>query len=188
MLSLWARVDLGVKAVKGYSAFPKAPALLEPHNQIFSIIYRAHIWGLSMDDNIYIYIYIYIYIQKSYALAQKINQKRTEPKIYSDFSSRCHLSLKLSYEYSVKTLSPQGPKYWAHYALNILIFILIKTNFWSTVFLSNLDCLSFQIVDQSLQNMSRIKYIYNYLIPSNLQSGTLTFKFTCLLLKPFGCF
>ena len=29
-----ARVDLGAMAVKGYSAFPKVPALLEPHHQI----------------------------------------------------------------------------------------------------------------------------------------------------------
>ena len=29
-----ARVDLGAMAMKGYSAFPKAPALLEPHHQI----------------------------------------------------------------------------------------------------------------------------------------------------------
>ena len=34
MLPLQARVDLGAMAVKGYSAFPKAPALLEPHQQI----------------------------------------------------------------------------------------------------------------------------------------------------------
>ena len=34
MLPLWARVDLTVMAMKGYSAFPKAPALLEPHHQI----------------------------------------------------------------------------------------------------------------------------------------------------------
>ena len=33
-LQLWARVDLGVMAMKGYSAFPKALALLEPHHQI----------------------------------------------------------------------------------------------------------------------------------------------------------
>ena len=31
VLPLQARVDLGVMAIKGYSAFPKAPALLEPH-------------------------------------------------------------------------------------------------------------------------------------------------------------
>ena len=30
MLPLQARVDLGAMAMKGYSAFPKAPALLEP--------------------------------------------------------------------------------------------------------------------------------------------------------------
>ena len=33
-LSLRARVDLGVIAMKGYSAFPKAAVLLEPHHQI----------------------------------------------------------------------------------------------------------------------------------------------------------
>ena len=34
VLPLWARVDLGAMAIKGYSAFPKAPTLLEPHPQI----------------------------------------------------------------------------------------------------------------------------------------------------------
>ena len=34
VLPLWARVDLGAMVMKGYSAFPKAPALLEPHHQI----------------------------------------------------------------------------------------------------------------------------------------------------------
>ena len=34
MLPLQARVDLGAMAMKGYSAFPKALALLEPHHQI----------------------------------------------------------------------------------------------------------------------------------------------------------
>ena len=33
MLLLRARVDFEVMAMKGYSAFPKAPALLEPHHQ-----------------------------------------------------------------------------------------------------------------------------------------------------------
>ena len=32
LLPLQARVDLGVIAVKGYSAFPKVPALVEPHD------------------------------------------------------------------------------------------------------------------------------------------------------------
>ena len=36
MLPLQASVDLGAMAMKGYSAFPKAPALLEPHHQIVS--------------------------------------------------------------------------------------------------------------------------------------------------------
>ena len=34
VLPLRARVNLGTMAMKGYSAFPKAPALLEPHHQI----------------------------------------------------------------------------------------------------------------------------------------------------------
>ena len=34
LLPLQVRLDLKVMAMKGYSAFPKAPALLEPHHQI----------------------------------------------------------------------------------------------------------------------------------------------------------
>ena len=34
MLPLWARGDLGAMAIKWYSSFPKAPVLLEPHQQI----------------------------------------------------------------------------------------------------------------------------------------------------------
>ena len=34
MLPLWARVDLGVMAMKEYFAFPKAPVLLEPQHEI----------------------------------------------------------------------------------------------------------------------------------------------------------
>ena len=33
VLPLRTRVDLGAIAMKGYSAFPKAPVLLEPHHQ-----------------------------------------------------------------------------------------------------------------------------------------------------------
>ena len=40
MLPLRARVDLGAMARKGYSAFPKAPALLALHHQIVYLIYR----------------------------------------------------------------------------------------------------------------------------------------------------
>ena len=36
MLSLWARVDQGVMTMKGYFAFPKVLALLEPHHLIVS--------------------------------------------------------------------------------------------------------------------------------------------------------
>ena len=34
MQPLRAKVDLGAMAMKGYSAFPKALTLLEPHHQI----------------------------------------------------------------------------------------------------------------------------------------------------------
>ena len=34
VLPRWIRVDLEVMTMKGYSTFPKAPALLEPHHQI----------------------------------------------------------------------------------------------------------------------------------------------------------
>ena len=45
MLPLRARVDLGAMSIKGYSAFPKAPALLKPHYQIvFCHIQHIH-WG-----------------------------------------------------------------------------------------------------------------------------------------------
>ena len=37
MLPLQVRVDLGAMVMRGYSIFPKAPALLEPHHQI---VYR----------------------------------------------------------------------------------------------------------------------------------------------------
>ena len=47
MLPLRARVDLGAMAMKGYSAFPKAPALLEPHHQIVIVISRTLVGGVS---------------------------------------------------------------------------------------------------------------------------------------------
>ena len=34
VLTLWACVDYGAMAMKEYSTFSKAPALLEPHHQI----------------------------------------------------------------------------------------------------------------------------------------------------------
>ena len=46
MIPPWARVDLGVMAIKKYSAFPKALALLEPHHQMyFSVISRPLVGG-----------------------------------------------------------------------------------------------------------------------------------------------
>ena len=47
MIAPWARVDLGEIAMKRYSAFPKAPALLEPHHQIVYFISRTLVGGES---------------------------------------------------------------------------------------------------------------------------------------------
>ena len=43
MLTLHARVDRGAMAMKGYSAFPNSPALLEPYFQIFNVIFRTFV-------------------------------------------------------------------------------------------------------------------------------------------------
>ena len=45
MVPLWARVDLRAIALKGYSVFPKAPALLEPHNSDGLMSYQDTCWG-----------------------------------------------------------------------------------------------------------------------------------------------
>ena len=45
MLLLWTRVDLGAMAMKGCSTFPKSPASLEPHHQIFLVSYPGHSFG-----------------------------------------------------------------------------------------------------------------------------------------------
>ena len=39
----WVRMDLGAIAMKRYSMFPKAPALLEPHRQIVLVSYPGHL-------------------------------------------------------------------------------------------------------------------------------------------------
>ena len=45
VLPIRARVDLGAMAMKGYSAFTKAPALLEPHHQIVQCHLQDIRWG-----------------------------------------------------------------------------------------------------------------------------------------------
>ena len=48
VLPFQARVDLGAMAMKGYSAFPKVPASLEPHHQIvYCHIQETH-WGRGL--------------------------------------------------------------------------------------------------------------------------------------------
>ena len=48
VLPLRARGDLGTIAMKGYSAFPKAPALLEPLHQIVCVISRTLVGGILL--------------------------------------------------------------------------------------------------------------------------------------------
>ena len=50
MLPLRARVDLGPMAMKEYSAFPKAPALLELTIRLFSVISRTFIGGSDLSS------------------------------------------------------------------------------------------------------------------------------------------
>ena len=47
MLPFGARVDLGMTAMKGYSAFPKVPASLEPHHPITLCHIQDTCWGGS---------------------------------------------------------------------------------------------------------------------------------------------
>ena len=48
VLPLQVRVDLGEMVMKGYSAFPKTPVLLEPHHQIFIYVsYPRHLLGCA---------------------------------------------------------------------------------------------------------------------------------------------
>ena len=47
VLSLGVRVDLRAMTVNGYSAFSKAPALLEPYNQIVLCYTQDTRWGGS---------------------------------------------------------------------------------------------------------------------------------------------
>ena len=41
MLTLWARLDMGAMAIKRYTIFRKAPALLEPYHHIVSCYIRT---------------------------------------------------------------------------------------------------------------------------------------------------
>ena len=50
MLPFRARMDLGAMAMKGYAAFPKAPALLEPHYQIVKCHIQDTRWAESYSS------------------------------------------------------------------------------------------------------------------------------------------
>ena len=64
MLPLRVRVDLGAIVVKEYSAFLKAPALLEPHHQIV----KCHIKDSRLGS--------LTPVQRSSRLGQKHNKKQ----------------------------------------------------------------------------------------------------------------
>ena len=66
VLPFWTRVELGAMAIKWYSVFPKAPALVEPHHQIDPLLRCSRrILQPQPTGHIYIYIYIYIPPQKN---------------------------------------------------------------------------------------------------------------------------
>ena len=44
VLQFWVRVNLGAMVMKGYSLFPKAPSILEPHQQIFLYYIQNTCW------------------------------------------------------------------------------------------------------------------------------------------------
>ena len=102
MLPLRARVDLRVIAMKRYSAFPKAPALLEPHHQVVqchiqdtrlgilplcrgavSVFYSPSRLGNSKirwTASIYIYIYIvFLNMHRTNGNANKSTNKMVCP-------------------------------------------------------------------------------------------------------------
>ena len=47
VLPHWSRVDLGAMAMKGFSAFPKAPVILEPHYHCL-VSYPGHSLGVPL--------------------------------------------------------------------------------------------------------------------------------------------
>ena len=85
MLQLRARVDLGAMAMKVYSTFPKAPALLEPHHEIdvsltvflsidrsidrkidLSVLVEQFFYlSIYLSITLFISIYLSIYLSKS---------------------------------------------------------------------------------------------------------------------------
>ena len=53
VLPLWTKIDLEVLAMNGYSIFPKAPALLEPHHQmVLCYIQDNCLGGLTPQQNV----------------------------------------------------------------------------------------------------------------------------------------
>ena len=40
-------MNQGMMAMKGFSAYPKAPALLEPHHHVVCVIYRTFFRGVT---------------------------------------------------------------------------------------------------------------------------------------------
>ena len=73
MLPIWARVDLGTKAVKGYSTFPRAPALLETHHQIVlcHIYYAFCLNVVQGHEMVLCHIRTLIVVMGAYSSAEK---------------------------------------------------------------------------------------------------------------------
>ena len=64
MLPLRSRVDLGAMAMKGYSAIPKVPALLEPHLRLLAFLCVAFLGikkGFKFYHNNFAVIFVFIF-------------------------------------------------------------------------------------------------------------------------------
>ena len=59
MLLLLARGDQEAVVVKGYSAFPKAPASLEPHHQIVYCYIQDTCWGWGLTEKQLVYFTVF---------------------------------------------------------------------------------------------------------------------------------
>ena len=86
MLPLQAGVDLGAMSMKGHSVFLKAPALLEPHHQILTIIFRTLFMGLYPSAEVQLVYFSALFRQgKSHSLFNEAMDKFQRKDIFSVF-------------------------------------------------------------------------------------------------------
>ena len=95
MLPLQARVDLGVMAMKGYPAFPKAPALLEPTIRLFSLISRTLV-GRDLSP---------LHKSSWYILQLQPIGQYTELNVKTVLFQTIHFSISIQFKYQNNSIS-----------------------------------------------------------------------------------